>query len=328
MDLTPSASTSFSPNRHPIRGYFFIASAALCWGISATLGRAVFTGRLFASGGALSPIDPLLLSQSRTTFSLLVLVPILLAVRGRNGMRLPKRELWRAMVIGVVGVAASNYFYYLAIQKTNVATAIILQYTAPVWVLLYMVARRLQRATAQRVIAIVLALFGIALVIDVFGGGGLRLNHVGVLAALGASLSLACTNVFGGALVQKHDRWKALVYVLLGAVVFWLVVNPPWKIVAAHYSGRQWLFLAIFAVTSVLLPFSLYFSGLHHLDPTRAIVTSCLEPVFSIAIAATALGEIVGPIQIVGMVLVLAATLMVQMPEKSGGRAMLVEPME
>jgi drug/metabolite transporter, DME family len=265
-----------------------------------------------------------MLSQSRTTLSLVVLAPILLAVRGRAGMRLPARDFWRAMVIGVVGIAASNYFYYLAIQKTNVATAIIVQYTAPVWVLLYMVARRLQKATAQRVIAIVLALLGIALVIDLFGGGGLRLNRVGVLAALGASLSFACYNVFGGALVQKYDRWKALTYVLLGAVGFWLVVNPPWKVVAAHYSGRQWAFLAVFAVTSVLLPFSFYFSGLHHLDPTRAIVTSCLEPVFSIAIAAIVLGEFVGPVQIVGMVLVLGATLMVQM----GERAVVVEPME
>ena len=242
-------------------------------------------------------------------------------------MMLRLRDFWRAMVIGVVGVAASNYFYYLAIQKTNVATAIILQYTAPVWVLLYMVARRLQRATAQRVIAIAVALLGIALVIDIFGGG-LRLNHVGVLAALAASVSFACYNVFGGALVQQHDRWKALTYVLLGAVVFWLILNPPWRIVEAHYSGRQWAFLFVFALASVLLPFSLYFSGLHHLDPTRAIVTSCLEPVFSIAIAAIALGEIVGPVQIVGMALVLAATLLVQMPDRSGQRAVVVEPME
>lgn len=301
-----------SPNRHPLRGYLFIASAALCWGISATLGRAAFTGRIFASGGVLPPIDPLILAQSRVTISLLVLGPALLAIRGRRGMRMPQRDFWWAMLLGVVGIAASNYFYYLAILKTNVATAIILQYTAPVWVLLYMVARRLQRPTLQRVISVGLALVGIALVIDLFNGGGLRLNRTGVMAAMLASLSFACYNIFGGALVQKYDRWKALAYVLMGTVTFWLVVNPPWKVVAAHYSGRQWEFLGIFAVTSVLLPFSLYFSGLHHLDPTRAIVTSCLEPVFSIAITAIALGELVGKTQVVGMVLVLAATLMAQ----------------
>ena len=243
-------------------------------------------------------------------------------------MRLPKREFWRAMLIGVLGVAASNYFYYLAIQKTNVATAIILQYTAPVWVLLYMVSRRLQRATMQKIVSIAVSLLGVALVIDVFGGGGLRLNRIGVIAAILASLSFACYNVFGGQLVQQHDRWKALVYVLFGAVAFWLIANPPWRVVAVHYSGGQWGFLVVFAITSVLLPFSFYFSGLHHLDPTRAIVTSCLEPVFSIAIAAATLGEIVGPIQVVGMVLVLAATLMIQIPERRGEKVVAVEPME
>jgi len=300
----------------------------LCWGVSATLGRAAFTGRLFQTGQALPPIDPLILAQSRTTISLLVLAPLLLAIRGRKGMRVPKKDFWRAMLIGVLGVAASNFFYYLAIQKTNVATAIILQYTAPVWVLLYMVSRRLQRATVQKLVSIGVALLGVALVIDVFGGGGLRLNRVGVIAAMLASLSFACYNVFGGQLVQQHDRWKALVYVLLGAVTFWLIVNPPWKIFLTHYTSLQWGFLAVFAITSVLLPFSFYFSGLHHLDPTRAIVTSCLEPVFSIAIAAIALGEGVGTIQVVGMVLVLAATVLIQRPERQGGRRVVVEPME
>ena len=243
-------------------------------------------------------------------------------------MRLPLRDFWRAMLIGVLGVAPSNYFYYLAIQKTNVATAIILQYTAPVWVLLYMVARRLQRATLQRVISIGIALLGTALVINLFSGGGLRLNRVGVIAALLASLSFACYNVFGGQLVRQHGRWLALVYVLLGAATTWLVINPPWRVAVAHYSGKQWAFLGIFAVTSVLLPFSLYFSGLHHLDPTRAIVTSCLEPVFSIGLTALVLGEWVGRIQVMGMVLVLAATIMVQMPEKRGEHRLVVEPME
>jgi drug/metabolite transporter (DMT)-like permease len=300
----------------------------LCWAISATLGRAAFTGRLFGDAQALPPIDPLILAQSRTTLSFLILAPILFALRGRSGMRMPRLDFGRAMLIGVLGVAASNYFYYLAIQRTNVATAIILQYTAPVWVLLYMVARRLQRATAQRMVSCALALVGIALVIDLFGGGGLRMDCIGVIAAMLASFSFAFYNVFGGQLVQHHDRWKVVVYVFLGAAVFWAIVNPPWRIFAAHYSGAQWLFLLVFALASILLPFSLYFSGLQHLDPTRAIVTSCLEPVFSIVLAAIALGEVLGPMQVIGMILVLSATLLVQMPEKRGGPVVVVEPME
>ena len=75
-------------------------------------------------------------------------------------------------------------------------------------------------------------------------------------------------------------------YSLFGAAVFWIVVNPPWKIVAQHYSGAQWLLMVLFSITSMLIPFSLYFTGLQHLDATRAIVTACLEPVWAILLTA------------------------------------------
>ena len=300
----------------------------MCWAISATLGRAVFTGRLLASGGkALPPIDPLILAQSRTTISFLILAPILLLLRGRNALSLPKRDWAWTATIGVLGVAMSNYFYYLAIQKTNVATAITLQYTAPIWVLLYTVARGIQKPTMKRVISIALAITGIAIVVGIFSSGGFRVNTVGVIAAQIAAVTFAFYNVAGSGLVARYDRWKVVVNTFLGAALFWMVVNPPWKIVAAHYASGQWLFLLVFATTSILIPFSLYFAGLQYLDPTRAIVTSCLEPVFSILMAAIVLGEIVGPMQVLGIVMVLAATILVQMPDQRE-KAVVVEPME
>ena len=317
-----------SASRKPVRGYLYIASATFFWGVSATLGRAAFTGRL-PGLHAVSSIDPLILSQGRATFSFLVLLPILGILRGRDRLRLPARDLGQLFLIGVLGVAASNYFYYLAIQRTNVATAIILQYTAPMWVLLYTVARGQQKPTLQRVAAVGLALAGIALVIGVFGGSGLRLDPVGVFAALLAAFSFAFYNLGGHNILRRHDRWIVLLYVTGSATVFWLLVNPPWKLMAAHYSASQGLFLLLFSLLSVLAPFAFYFAGLQHLEPTRAIVVSCLEPVFSIVIAALALGELMRPLQIVGIVFVLAAITVVQLPDRrSSGSMPLVEPME
>ncbi|HKD02777.1 MAG TPA: EamA family transporter, partial [Terriglobales bacterium] len=312
---------------HPARGYFYIASATFLWGVAATLGRAAFTGRLLPRGEALRPIDPLILSQSRVTFSFLVLLPVLWLSRGAGRLRLPAGDTWRLFLLGIFGVAASNYFYYLAIQRTSVAVAIILQYTAPVWVLLYMVMRGLERATAQRVVAVALALAGIVLVIGMVGSGGVRLDTLGVAAAMLAALAFACYNVGGHSLLARYDRWTVLLFVTSSASLFWLVVNPPWKIAAAHYSAVEWTFLLIFSLLSVLGPFSLYFAGLQHLEPTRAIVVSCLEPVFSIVIAAAVLGEVIRPVQMMGIVLVLAATLVVQLPDRKG-RATVVEPIE
>jgi drug/metabolite transporter, DME family len=293
------------------------------------MGRAAFTGRLLPHGQALRAIDPLILSQSRATFSLLVLLAVLLAVRGPRRLKLPMADVSRMFVLGILGVAASNYLYYLAIQRTNVATAIILQYTAPVWVLLYTVARGVQKPTLQRIAAVGLAVAGIVLAIGMFGAGGFRLDAIGVIAALLAAFSFAFYNVGGHSILARYDRWTVLLYTLISASLFWMVVNPPWKIAGANYTNSQWLFLLAFSLISVLGPFSFYFAGLQHLEPTRAIVVSCLEPVFSIVIAAFALGEVLRPLQTVGIVLVLVAIIVVQWPDRKAQTAIpLVEPID
>lgn len=294
------------------------------------LGRAVFTGKLALTGEALHPIDPIILSQTRTSFSLLVLLALLVGRRGWQRIKLPTSDLIQCLVLGMLGVAASNYFYYVAIQKTSVAIAIIVQYTAPVWVLLYVVARRQQKLSLQKVAAVAVAIVGIALTIGIVSTKSiatLHLDSYGLFAALLASFSFAFYNVGGHRILARHDRWRVLVWTLTSASIFWLFVNPPWKVAATHYAPAQWAFLFVFSMISVLGSFSLYFLGLQHLEPTRAIIASCLEPVFSIALAAALLGEVLRPIQTVGIVLVLLAIVIVQMPGRGTARnAVVIEP--
>ncbi len=278
------------------------------------------------------PIDPLILSQTRTTFSLLILLPILAASKGWQRIKLPARDLAYCFLLGTLGVAVSNYFYYVAIQRTNVAIAIIVQYTAPVWVLLYVVARRQQKLTLQKVAAVVMAIIGTALVIDIVrmrSAAAFRVDSYGLVAALFASFSFAFYNVAGHNILARYDRWRVLVWTLAAASAFWLVVNPPWKVLAAHYAPMQWLFLFVFSMISVLGAFSFYFLGLQHLEPTRAIIASCLEPVFSILLAAILLGEVLRPIQTLGIVFVLAAIVIVQSPGRGiAQQSVAVDPID
>ena len=312
---------------HPLRGYLYIASATFLWGVSAALGRAAFTGRLL-QGRALPPIEPLILSQCRSTFSLLVLLPVLLLLRGPATLCLPGKDIGRLFLLGILGVphrttsTTSPFSEPTLLQRSSFNTPRrfgsclrIRQRTAP--------------ADATAVAAVALALTGIAFVIGIFSSGGFRLDAVGVTAALLAALSFAFYNVAGHDLLARYDRWIVLLYTLLSASLFWLILNPPWKIAAAHHSIEQWVFLFGFSLLSVLGPFAFYFAGLQHLEPTRAIVVSCLEPVFSIVIAALTLGEILGPLQTLGIVLVLTAIVVVQLPDrKLHEEAAPIEPLE
>lgn len=292
----------------------------------------MFTGKLALAGQALHPIEPVILSQTRTSFSLLVLLPMLLLRRGWRRIHLPAADLAQCLVLGMLGVAASNYFYYVAIQRTSVAIAITLQYTAPVWVLLYVLARGQQKISVQKVAAVAVAIAGIALTIGLIGSKSaspLHLDSFGLLAALLASFSFAFYNVGAHSVLARHDRWRVLIWTLASASFFWLFVNPPWKVLAAHYTLPQWTFLFVFSMISVLGSFSLYFLGLQHLEPTRAIIASCLEPVFSILLAAALLGEVLRAIQTVGILLVLSAIVIVQLPGRDAAEEVVViDPME
>src|SRR5690348_2325974 len=153
--------------------------------------------------------------------------------------------------MGVLGVCGANFFYYYAIAKSTVATAITVQYTAPVWVYAYTVAVGRQRASWPRSLAVVLAFVGCGLVALTGPQAQLKISTIGILAALGAAFSFSFYNVIGAHLLKHFSRWLVLFHALLASTIFWLIVNPPWRVAAQHYSGREWLFLFAFAMISM-----------------------------------------------------------------------------
>ncbi|MGB9123288.1 MAG: EamA family transporter [Candidatus Angelobacter sp.] len=309
-ESTAKKSISPAPERqHPWRGYFFVATATFCWGAAAVVGKAIFNGSLFAGHALISPV---VLTQTRTTFTVLVFGPILLLRFGRRIFSISRRDLILCALVGTLGVACSNFFYYFVVQKSTVSLAITVQYTAPLWVLIYMVARGRERATVQRTAATLVAMIGTALAIGVFQTG-VKFSVIAVASALLASFGYAFYNVAAQGLVTRNHQFTVMFYLLLGSAVLWTLVDPPWKLMAQNFSGRQWGFLFVFACLSMVLPYMLYLSGLKYLDPTRAVITSCLEPVFAIVFAVLFVGETLQTLQIVGIVAVLVATVMVQL---------------
>jgi len=300
---------------HPWRGYLFVAIATLGWGAAATFGKLVFSGQLLAGQPAISP---LVLTQTRVTFSFVLLALFLLLRDGWSAFRISRRDLLACMAVGALGLGISAFFYYVAIQKTTVGVAITVQYTAPVWVLTWMTLRGKEKATGARIAAVCLALLGVAMTIGLFYGD-IRLNTWGVASAIIASFGFSFYNIGARELITRNHPFKVMTCALLGAMLVWLLINPPWRLVQQHLSAEEWGVLFLFACGSMLVPFAFYFMGLKYLDPTRAVVTSCLEPVFAILLAGIFVHETLRPLQIAGVMTVLAATMMVQVQSGSKG---------
>lgn len=282
-------------------GYAFILCAALCWGFSATWAR-----HLILSGQG----DALLISQTRVLFAWAILCTGLI-VTGPRSLRVSVKQLGRFAVLGLFGIAGANYFLYRAIGEMNAALADLIQFTAPVLVTVYMAARKEEPLDTAKVVSLVMATLGCALALGVTS-----LNIAAPpLALASAGLSAICfatTLVLGKHVSGSTPLPVYLHYALLSASVLWLVITPPWVLVSRIQNLQTFGILVLFSITSILMPYLFFFAGLRRIPASRASIASTFEPVVVAAASWMLLSERLSTVQVLGMVLVCAAIVLVE----------------
>ena len=296
-----------------LKGYLFILCATTFWGVSATIAKFFFTHNE----------STLVLVQMRMTLSFFVMVAFFLIAK-RNLLRVRWKDLYRFALMGIIGGAGSNFTYYFTIQQTNVATAILLQYMAPLGVLGFAIVTREEEVSIIKIIAGIVSLAGCFLAITGTNLSVVSISRLGLLSGIGSACCWAFANIWLRRLLKDYNVWTCLVYAFLFASLFWLFFNPPWNVIAAHYSSQAWLTFFGFAMISVLIPHSLYFAGVRYLTASRAIITATFEPIVAIVSAYFILGEILAPAQLAGAVLVIIAIMILQMKKEESA---ILEPM-
>jgi drug/metabolite transporter (DMT)-like permease len=256
-------------------------------------------------------VDPLTLVVIRADLAALIFLGVLALFR-RKELRVGGREFGAAAAVGLGGLMTNNYLYFLTLSLTGVATALLLQYQAPVLVALYTVLVTRQRLSRRLVAALGLALVGCALVLRAYDLEALRLSLPGVLAGLGTAVAFAFYILASRAALARMSAGALLTYAYLSAAVAWSAAAPPWQFVAREYPAAVWgAFLAI-GLLGTVIPFGLFIGGLRYLPAAQASIVSTLEPVVAAAVAFLVLGESLGPVQILGGVLVLAGVMVVE----------------
>jgi drug/metabolite transporter (DMT)-like permease len=299
------------------RGYLSIVFAASLWGIAGTTAKYLFASR---------EVPPFLLVQVRMGLSFLVLL-LSLAIAAPALLRIQRRDLPFVAVWGIVGMAMVQFTYLFTISKTNVATAIFLQYLAPILAALYARVVDRERLTGLLVGCLSLAMAGSVLLI--FGGTSrLMISPEGLASGLASAVFMAFYTIFGGKAVGRLSPWTLLCYGLGFGWAFWMAVD-----LALLATGREvpgvallaqpslWLFFGYIAILATVIPFGLYLSGLRWVSPTQATITGMLEPVVGGLAAYLFLSESLRPAQIAGGLCILVAVILLQMRRQEGAPA-------
>ncbi len=299
--------------RRPRLGYAMAAVAAVLWGINGGVSKTILATGLSSER----------LAQTRSLGAAAGLVAIL-AVAAPGRLRLSRRELPFVLCFGVCGLAFVQFFYFLAIHRLQIGIALLVEYLAPLLVALW--ARFVQREHVRRRIwaALALALVGLALIVDLIGGGS-SLSTAGLLFALGGAFAYALYVLLAEHVVGDRDPVSLLAWGFLFASVFWAIVVPWWSFPMhsltattslggnlSSHSVPVWALALVMVVMGTIAPFFLLVSALRHVSATTAGIVATLEPVVGALVGWAWLRESLDAVQLTGAAVVLAAIALAQ----------------
>lgn len=252
--------------------------------------------------------------------ALVLLVPTVLALRGR--WRALRQNAGMVAAYGLLAVAATQLCYFQAVAVMDVGIALLIEYTAPVAVLLWLWLRRGERPTRRSILGAGIAFVGLVLMLDIVTGA--QVDVVGVLWALGAMVGAASYFV----LSARADTGIPPIALagsglLLGAVGLSLaaligVLPFAWTTADVDYRfGAVPWFVPVLAigVIATALAYVLGIVSTRMLGSRLASFVALAEVVAALLFGWLLLGQLPGPLQALGGVLVLAGVVVVKLGE-------------
>ena len=281
---------------------------------------------MFASNGIASKlllndyISACRLAQVRSILTFTILAAYI-AWRAPKTLRITKREVPRLAALGAIGIAAVNGAYFLAISRMHVSIALLIEFTAPVWIVLYLRYVRKKHVPNEMWAALFLALLGLAFVAQVWQG--LTLDGIGVLAALGAAFALAFFFLAGEGITAHRDIQSVTMWGFGFAALTWSLLMPIWTFpfdvftvsiplegALDGYSAPGWVLILYVVLIGTVVPYLFTLNGLRNLSASTTSAFGMLEPIFAGAVAWFWFNESWTVLQLCGGVIVIAGIYM------------------
>ncbi len=245
----------------------------------------------FSVGGLLVKMIPwqgLSINSSRSFLSVLVLLVFAAVTRH-------KFRLTRGVLIGAAAVCGNTIFYILANKHTTAANAILLEFTAPAFVILFSLLVFREKPRKQDIIACVLVFGGIAcFFLDGLGGGHLMGDAVAVLAGI------CYAWVF---LMNRMPDADPLFSTLIGQTAG-AFLGLPWLVRETDLSRTVVMYALILGIFQLGLAYVFLTTGIKYAPPIPASLVAGIEPVLNPILVALVIGETLSGLSIVGGVVV------------------------
>ncbi|HLB49577.1 MAG TPA: EamA family transporter [Anaerolineales bacterium] len=281
------------------RGYLLVLAATLCWATSGTFIK------IIRHDYGLSAWT---LAFYRDLFTFVIFLTIAV-VLGVDRLRVARRDLIPLAAMGAISIGIFHVLWAMAVAMLPVAVATVLNYTAPVFVVLFAWALWHEEPDRRQTVAVIVAFVGCVLVTGAYNIADMNLNWLGLLVGLSTGLTYGMFTIFGKNALRRYDSWTVLTYAFGFATATLLVMQPRAMLEMFAKPLSAWLWVIALVVLSTVAGFGLYTSGLKYLSASSASIAATLEPVIATGFAFALLGEVIEPVQMAGGILVIISVI-------------------
>ncbi len=278
-----------------LKGYLFIAAAAVLWGMIGPFARLAF------SEGVL----PMEVAFWRAVLAWIFFGSHAVMLRE---VRMQARDWPALLVFALTGVALFYGSYQLAVKSGGAALASVLLYTAPAWVVVLARIFFKEALSPVKLGALALTLVGITSVSLGGTGGsgsGLAVSAGALITGLTAGFCYSLYYIFGKHFSNRYSSPNLFFYMLpIGAVCLFPLVE------FSHKTPTAWAALICMAFFCTYGAYYCYYIGLKNMEASRASITATLEPVVAGVVAYFWWGETFTLLGYIGSALILGAVVL------------------
>ncbi len=284
------------------KAFIYIIIAGMLWG----------TSGLFVSALAPLGFSSLQMTAARAAVSFLCFFTyVLLFKREALKARLSQMLFFLAHGISIFGTA---YCYFSAMQMTSVSTAVVLMYTAPIFVTVFSVIFLGERLTPLKTVAIALMLVGCCLVSGIIGG--MKFDAVGILVGFLSGLCYSVYNIITKIEMRKgFDPISTSMYGFFFMTLIGCSVCKPWEIVSLSSSVWTVVLLIGMGVVTTVLPYFFYTLAMRDMPAGTASSLSIVEPLAATIFGIAFLSQVPDLLCALGIVIIFAAIVLLGMAE-------------
>ena len=275
----------------------------------------------FALGGVAAKVfreadmDAFRLTQIRSTGAGLILLAFAI-IKGKDQLRAKKEEIKDLVLFGIIGVAAVTSFYFFAIKYLFVSVALIIEFTASIWIALYLRFVRKKYISPVMWLGIACAFFGLILVSQIWSGS--TLHPLGVAVAFADAFALSYYFITAERLTQTRTSLSLMTWGIGVAAIFWAIILPWWSFPFEYltdsyslsgnlsaYNAPGWALMLWIIIIGTVIPYLLTVTGIRELSAGTSSVIGMIEPIFAGVIAWIILSEALNGLQLIGCAVVL-----------------------